>query len=117
MEGQSPPSPPIGLSEMRNPKRTQGEATSPADPEPGTLKFRGTGTSYVQSVHWEAILTKVKGLKEELVTDGNAPSCSQFFYGQNRHATRDEILAAVPARPVVDRLMAVHFDSYMITPC
>lgn len=127
MEGQSLPSPPAPKSprpsslsfadvfpEIRRPKKFQNEAASPADP--GTLKLRGSGTSYIQSAHWDAILTKIRGLKED-VTDSKAPPGSHLFYGPNRHATRDEILAAVPPRPVVDRLMTLHFDSYMITPC
>jgi hypothetical protein len=96
-------------------KQSQDEAAPLADP--GTLNLRECGTSYVQSVHWEAILTKIRGLKEDLVTDSKAPPGSHLFYGPNRHATRDEILAAVPPRPVVDRLMALHFDSYIITQC
>ncbi|KAI0123675.1 putative Zn(II)2Cys6 transcription factor [Xylariales sp. AK1849] len=127
MEGQSLPSPPAPKSprpsslsftdvfpKIRRPKKSQDEAASPADP--GTLNLRESGTSYVQSTHWEAILTKIRGLKEDLVTDSKAPPGSHLFYGPNRHATRDEILAAVPPRPVVDRLMALHFDSYIITP-
>ncbi|KAF2237944.1 putative Zn(II)2Cys6 transcription factor [Viridothelium virens] len=127
MKGQSLPTPPAPKSpgpssrpfadvfpEIRKPKKAQDEAASPADP--GTLKLHESGTSYIQSVHWEAILTKIRGLKEDLVTDSKAPSGSHLFYGPNRHETRDEILAAVPPRPVVDRLMALHFDSYIITP-
>ncbi|KAL4739984.1 hypothetical protein BDV11DRAFT_204718 [Aspergillus similis] len=127
MKGQSLPSPaaqnsprPSSLSfadvvpEIRRPNESQGEAASPADP--GTLELRDSGTSYFQSAHWEAILTKIRGLKEDLVTNSKAPPGSHLFYGPNRHATRDEILAAVPPRPVVDRLMALHFDSYIITP-
>ncbi|KAH8663871.1 putative Zn(II)2Cys6 transcription factor [Ilyonectria robusta] len=127
MKGQSLPTPPAPKSprpssqsfahvfpEMRRPKKSPDQTTSPADP--GTLEVRESGTSYVQSVHWEAILTQIRGLKEDLVTDSKAPPGSQLFYGPNRHATRDEILAAVPHRPVVDRLMALHFDSYIVTP-
>jgi hypothetical protein len=128
MEGQSLPSPPTPNSprpsslsvadvfpEMRRTNKSHHEAACPADP--GTLKLRESGSSYVQSAHWEAILTKIKGLKEDLVTDSKVPLGSHLFYGPNRHATRDEILAAVPPRPVVDRLMALHFDSHIITPC
>ncbi|GAD96906.1 hypothetical protein AN7971.2 [Paecilomyces variotii No. 5] len=125
MKGQSLPSPPATRSprpssradvyaESQRQKKSQDEAASPADP--GTLELRDSRTSYVQSVHWEAILTKIRGLKEDLVTDRKAPPGSHLFYGPNCHATRDEILAAVPPRPVVDRLMALHFDSYIITP-
>lgn len=128
MEGQSLPNPsapklprPSSLSsadrvpEIRRPEKSQDEAASPADP--GTLKLRESGTSYVQSAHWDAILINIRNLKEDLVTDSRAPLGSHLFYGPNRHATRDEILAAVPPRPVVDRLIALHFDSYIITPC
>ncbi|KAL2678807.1 hypothetical protein Neosp_009558 [[Neocosmospora] mangrovei] len=102
------------LPEIPRTKKFQEEAESLADP--GTLEVRESGTSYVQSVHWEAILTKIRGLKEDLVIDNKAPLGSHLFYGPNRHATREEILAAVPPRPVVDRFMALHFDSYIITP-
>ena len=124
MQGQPPPSPRpsspssadvLPVHEVRRSKSSHDEASSPADP--GTLHLRESGASYVQSAHWEAILTKIRGMKEDLVTDTKAPSGSLFFYGPNRHATRDEILASVPPRPVVDRLMALHFDSYIITPC
>src|ERR1700712_1238612 len=83
MEGQSPQSPPAPksprpsslsfadvLPEIRRPKKSQDEAASPADP--GTLKLRESGTSYVQSAHWEAILTQISSLKEDLVTDSKA---------------------------------------------
>ena len=114
MEGQSLPTPPAPKSHTPS-SLVVSEAASPADP--GTLELRESGTSYVQSAHWEAILTKIRGLKEDLVTDSKAPPGSHLFYGPSRHATRDEILAAVPPRPVVDRLMTLHFDSYIITPC
>lgn len=128
MKGQSFPSLPAQVSprpsslspvdvfpEIRRQTKSQDEAASPADP--GTLELRESGTSYVQSVHWEAILTKIRGLKEDLITNRSAPPGSHLFYGPNRHATRDEILAAVPSRPVVDRLIAFHFDSYIVTQC
>jgi len=106
---------PDTLPEIERSRKPQSEARSPSDP--GTLKLRDSGTSYVQSAHWEAILTKIRGLKEDLVTDSKALPGSHLFYGPNRHATRDEILPGVPAHQIVDRLMALHFDSYMITPC
>jgi hypothetical protein len=101
--------------EIQTQKELQGEGTSPMDP--GTLNLRDSRTSYVQSVHWEAILAKVRGLKEDFVADTKALQGSCLFYGPNRHATRDEILAAVPSRPLVDRLIALHFDSCIVTTC
>lgn len=113
------PSPAHVFPEMQRPKKkSHDKATAPLPIDPGTLDVHESGTNYVQSVHWEAILTKIRGLKEDLATDSKpSPSESHFFYGPNRHATREEILAAVPARPFVDRLMALHFDSHIITPC
>jgi hypothetical protein len=111
MKGQSPTSAPAN---------SPGESwlSGPASlADPGTLRLHESGTSYVQSSHWEAILTTIRGLKEDLITDSKASPGSQLFYGPNRHATRDEILAAVPSRPIADRLMALHFDSHIITPC
>ncbi|KIW13771.1 hypothetical protein PV08_08962 [Exophiala spinifera] len=103
-----------GSPEIQKPNETSEETLSPADP--GTLNLCESGSSYVQSGHWEAILTKIRGLKEDLVTDSMPPLGSHLFYGPNRHANRDEILAAVPPRPVVDRLMALHFDAYILNP-
>ncbi|KIW80839.1 hypothetical protein Z517_07456 [Fonsecaea pedrosoi CBS 271.37] len=121
MKGHSLPSPLAPKSLRSNllssadvSKTSQDESASKADP--GTLKLHGSGSSYVQSIHWEAILAKIRGLKEDLASNGKAPPGSHLFYGPNRHATRDEIIAAVPPRPVVDRLMALHFDSYIVTP-
>ncbi|CEL03644.1 hypothetical protein ASPCAL04794 [Aspergillus calidoustus] len=127
MKGQSLPTPPAQksprpsslsfadvLPENQRPQGSQDETASATDP--GTLKLRDSVTSYVQSSHWEAILTKIRGLKEDLIADSKTPLGSHLFYGPNRRATRDEILAAVPPRTVVDRLMALHFDSYLITP-
>jgi hypothetical protein len=85
--------------------------------DPGTLYTHNSGTSYVQSGHWEAILDKIKGLKKDLIPKIKPPLGSQLFYGPSRYATRDEVLGALPPRPVVDRLLALHFDSYIITPC
>lgn len=102
---------------MRTPEKCQPEAASPAA-DPGTLSLHESGTSYIQDVHWEAILTKIKGLREDLVSDSKAPFGSHLFYGPNRHATRDDILFDIYNRRVeVDRLMALHFDSYIVTPC
>lgn len=127
MKGQSLPSSPATRSPRPNPSlanvlpeigrsnEPEDETASPADP--GTLNLRESGSSYIQSVHWESILTKIRGLKEDLVTDSKPPPGSHLFYGPNRQATRDEILAAVPPRPVVDRLLALHFDSYIVTQC
>lgn len=117
MQGNTLPTPPASssLSSADVFKNSKDERAPLADP--GTLELRDFGASYVQSVHWEAILAKIRGLKEDLVIDSKAPDGSHLFYGPNRHANREEVLAAVPPRPVADRLMALNFDSYIVTQC
>ena len=88
----------------------------PPAADPGTLKLRQSGANYVHGAHWEAVLDKVRGLKED-VAEHHVLSGSHMFYGPKRSASREEILAALPARPIVDRLVALHFDSFIITPC
>ncbi|CEJ91939.1 hypothetical protein VHEMI07621 [[Torrubiella] hemipterigena] len=83
--------------------------------DPGTLRVHQAGTFYMESGHWEDILTKIRGLTEDFVPDKVLPG-SHLIYGPNHHSNRDDIVGAVPPRPVVDRLMALHFDSYIITP-
>ena len=127
MKGGSHPTPPASSSRrsslpFADLSLDQGSIKEPQDDailqsDPGTLKVGESGTSYVQSVHWEAILTKIKGLKEDLVTDSRSPPGSYLFYGLNRHASRDEILRAIPPRTVVDRLMALQLSSNVVTPC
>jgi hypothetical protein len=102
---------------VQTPPAPDSPPRSSSSTDPGTLKLHDSGPSYVQSVHWEAILTKIRGLQEDLIPDWKAPHGSELFYGPRQHATRDEILAAMPLRPVVDRLLALHFDSHIITPC
>lgn len=115
MNGQSRPNLLEPIPDIRRPRDLLDEAATPKDP--GTLNLHEAGASYVQSEHWEAVLTKVRGLRGELITVNHTLPGSNLFYGPNRHATREEILAAVPSRSVVDRLMALHFDSYILTPC
>lgn len=115
MNGQPRPNLLEPIPDIRRPRDLLDEAVTAKDP--GTLNLRESGASYVQSGHWESVLTKVRGLRGDLITDSHTLPGSNLFYGPNPHATREEILAAVPSRPVVDRLMALHFDSYILTPC
>lgn len=86
-------------------------------PDRGKLKLGDSETSYVQSAHWEAILAGIKGVREDLATDLDIPNGPLLLYGANRQATREEILAAIPPRPVADRLLSDHFNSLEIIPC
>ncbi|KAH8178984.1 fungal specific transcription factor domain-containing protein [Sarocladium implicatum] len=115
----SAPSLPASVDELlkvsKAPKTSKGQDEAPL-PDPGTLNLRDCHTSYVQSGHWEAILTKIRGLKEDLITDSKTLPGSHVFYGPTRHASREEILSTIPPRLVVDRLISIHFDAYLVTP-
>ena len=40
----------------------------------------------------------------------------ELFFGKNKNATKDELVAAIPARPVVDRLMSKFFHTMDMAP-
>jgi hypothetical protein len=105
------------MDEPPDTQRSNQSEHNPVTPDPGTLELRKSGTTYIHSAHWEAILSKIRGLKEDLISDSETCSGSPLFYGSRRYASRDEILAALPSRPVVDRLLAFHFESYILTAC
>jgi hypothetical protein len=92
------------------------ELNGAAAADAGILDQKQSST-YAQSVHWEAVLTKIRGLKNDLVIAARSSSCSGLLYGPSCHMSRDEILGALPPRMVVDRLLAFHFDSHFVTPC
>lgn len=44
------------------------------------------------------------------------PQGPDLLLGANRHATREEILAALPSRPVVDQLIVEYFKRMELAP-
>jgi hypothetical protein len=50
---------------------------------------------------------------DALLLDGEGP---ELLFGKNNNATKDELLAAMPARAVVDRLMSKFFNSMDMAP-
>lgn len=98
-------------------------ATSPAPSEHGSMRMHSHshGASYVSSVHWAAVLDSISELKDHyeeeeearmLATSDYAPRCSpcpRLLY-EPVQATKADILASIPARPVVDRMVARYFN-------
>lgn len=99
-EGQSLPTP-------QSPR-----TTSSADTDSGTLQLGPSGSTYVQSGHWESVLMKIRGLRDQLLDETEPRIGSRLLYQPNR-ASRDEILAAVPPRSTVvsDPLYAISTSS------
>ncbi|KAH9909068.1 hypothetical protein F4778DRAFT_715127 [Xylariomycetidae sp. FL2044] len=93
----------------------------------GSLQATRSGPSYVSSAHWEAVLDGIAELKEHFndeeqeTREAFEPSPlpldgPQLLYGCVVFATREEILASVPPRPVVDQLVSRYFDSFEMSP-
>lgn len=97
-------------------------AVSPAYSKSGSIRLHSHSANYVGSVHWTAVLDSISELKghyeeeEEarmLSTDDHLPYNSpgpRLLY-EPVQATRADILAAIPARPVVDRMIARYFNA------
>ncbi|KIM92882.1 hypothetical protein OIDMADRAFT_173659 [Oidiodendron maius Zn] len=91
------------------------------------MRLHSHGVKYVGSVHWAAVLDSISELKDYyeeeeearmLATDGHAPYSSpgpRLFY-QPIQATKNDILASIPARPAVDRMVARYFNIQNTAP-
>ncbi|KAE8379406.1 fungal-specific transcription factor domain-containing protein [Aspergillus bertholletiae] len=87
------------------------------------LVVENTGTSYIDGAHWTAILEEINGVREDLqegndmsddeTLDGghlNTPSPT-LLLGLSKIASKDDLLADIPPRPVTDRLIAQFINS------
>ncbi|KAK9320869.1 fungal-specific transcription factor domain-containing protein [Lipomyces orientalis] len=107
----------------------------PGTPDPSRLSDRfgrmsvgATKTTYVESTHWTAILDGIAELKDYFqdepdhagyqefappVPEGDPP---ELLFSQYLPATKQEILAAIPPRPMLDRLVAEYLSHKAIAP-
>ncbi|KAF4454152.1 putative transcriptional regulatory protein C1F7.11c [Fusarium austroafricanum] len=115
----------------QDPNEEPATSVSPADYGSMQSTGGGGGANYVGSAHWAAVLDGIAELKDHFDneeashpdTQANAddPPCAeitapQLLYGCTKPADKDEILASVPARPVVDRLISRYFNSFEMSP-
>lgn len=113
-------------------------SSSPTTSDCGSIHLTKAGASYVNSAHWAAVLDGIAELKghfeeeeEEEEQDvehmGNqsahleatpapGPSGPQLLYGCPPTVTKEEILASMPPRPVVDQLVSCYFNSFEMSP-
>ncbi|KAF5671679.1 transcriptional regulatory [Fusarium heterosporum] len=94
----------------------------------GSMQSNKDGENYVGSAHWAAVLDSIAELKdhvdnEELLQVEQEASDYPYLetgpkllYGCPTPATKDEILASIPKRPVVDRLVSRYFNSFEMSP-
>jgi hypothetical protein len=125
--GGATPCSPVGNTHSSSPVDTAVTATPPADY--GSMQSTGGGANYVGSSHWAAVLDGIAELKDHFdneeashpdVQGVESPSVDmagpQLLYGCPKPASKDEILASIPARPVVDRLVSRYFNSFEMSP-
>jgi hypothetical protein len=107
----------------------QGSSPVPSEQpsEQEKMRLHSNGTNYVSSVHWAAILDSISELNDTYETEREAAMLASAAYVPHRspgprllyepvQATKDEIIASIPARPVVDRMIARYFNTQGVAP-
>jgi hypothetical protein len=122
---------PIALADRSfaaSPYADLSKGSSPAS-NCGSLQLTQSSTNSVNSAHWAAVLDGIAELKIHLDEEGAVqddtpldepsfaePGGPQLLYGCTRPVTKEEILATIPERPVVDRLISDYFSSFEMSP-
>ncbi|KAJ5939033.1 transcriptional regulator family: Fungal Specific TF [Penicillium verhagenii] len=95
---------------------------SPAQSDGRSVCFNSSDAQYVGGTHWAAILDRIADLKEQLEREGNeniekpALLHTLLLYGC-KSASKEDILAALPDRPTVDRYVSQYFNRLDLAPC
>ena len=115
----SPPS----ISDPQGYQERPSQEASELSTRLGRMSVENGATTWVENDHWTAILDGMSELKDSLndpqdeneyeilspnVLKVNGP---ELLLGENRQVTKQEILAAIPHRPIVDRLVSQFFKS------
>ncbi|KAI7772093.1 hypothetical protein LZL87_009256 [Fusarium oxysporum] len=101
----------------------------PSPSEPGSMRLNshGIGASYVGSVHWAAVLDSTSELRDHYEEEEEArllatndhlflqSSGPRLLYEQVQ-TTKADLLASIPARPVVDLMVARYFNTQGVVP-
>lgn len=105
------------------------ESVSHIPPDCGSMKVNRSGASYVNGAHWAAVLDGIAELRDHFENEeetSRQPSNLSFpeslstgpqlLCGGTKVVTKEEILASIPPRPVVDRLVSRYFNSFEMSP-
>ncbi|KAH8730994.1 fungal-specific transcription factor domain-containing protein [Phaeosphaeriaceae sp. PMI808] len=104
------------------------ESTSHSVSKTVSIHVTRTGASYVTDAHWAAVLDGIAEIKnhfetEEQLANEQAPDLGHHgrteplpLFGCFQLATREEILASLPPRPLVDQLVSSYFSSFEMSP-
>lgn len=113
------------------PSRAGGDQSSTINGQSGlgtseTVRLESDATSYSSSAHWTSILDGISELRDVLdeipLTSQSSDSNPEeirgpdLLFSQQRHASLNEILAAVPNKMESDNLIATYFQSMDIHP-
>lgn len=94
----------------------------------GSIKFNNFGnSSYVNSSHWVAVLDGIAELKDYFEYEEREPAQPAFgptssvvgpqlLLGCPYYITREQVLASLPGKPEVDRLVSFYFNSFDMSP-
>lgn len=94
----------------------------------GSIKFNNFGnSSYVNGSHWVAVLDGIAELKDYFEYEGREPVQPAFgptssvvgpqlLLGCPYYTTREQVLASLPGKPEVDRLVSFYFNSLDMSP-
>lgn len=94
-------------------------------PPLGRISLENAETNYVGSAHWAAVLDEVVELKDILDTHNSLDENSggqmknqepDLLFSANQAITQAEILASIPSKDVVDRLISRYFSSMDMAP-
>ncbi|KAL4786728.1 hypothetical protein BJX76DRAFT_88080 [Aspergillus varians] len=121
---------PRGQSTMLTPpsplRRDGTETESEDSPSGGSGKLvvNDTGTNYIDSVHWKAILEEINEFKESLQDcdelsddeesiEDDCPTRNEptIWFGISKPLSKEELLSDIPPRTVTDRLVSYYLIS------
>ena len=103
-------------------------AASPVVSEHGNFRLHSHGANYVSDVHWAAVLDSISEINDLYETEKEARMLATSDYMPDYSSpsprllyepvqvTKDDILASIPARAVVDRMVARHFNMQGVVP-
>ncbi|CAG8885944.1 unnamed protein product [Penicillium egyptiacum] len=113
---------PVGSVPQVSPVGPINSEESPAQSDGRSVWFSSSDAQYVGETHWAAILDGIADIKEQLKRgdDGNIENPAllpPFLLYGCKSASKEDILAALPDRPVVDRYVSQYFNRLDLAPC
>ncbi|KAJ5951278.1 transcriptional regulator family: Fungal Specific TF [Penicillium vulpinum] len=126
-DGQDPPDQyPVASVTQDQPREGSPEGIispedSPGQSDGGSVWFSSSDAQYVGGTHWAAILDGIADIKEQLEREDDGkiekPAMLHTFllYG-SKSASKEDILAALPDRPAVDRYISQYFNRLDLAP-